>query len=621
MLLRVRITLLVVLIVVFIGAAFSIANWIMLDNNNERFDQSVMEGRAELWKQIINGQSSAMINGTSALIRDRDTRKALKRQDIEQLKENASTTYNLLHASGVISRLQITDPQGSVLYSSPVSFSGKSKKTLIEKAIKQGKVLTGIERDDDGKLLNIVAFPLSMRGKVIGAGVYAKDLSHAVDEFMQVNNSDVLVTSPQNKHDYVTNKELFNHMTDKLTQLPAESTAVMDRDESYFSVVHLPVIDEDGQIIAKFITAKDITESYNHQQAILLTSAITSIIVLIIAVVIVYMYMGFVLKPLGVAVDNLREISEGNLSLNIDVKSKDEIGALQQGMQTTIVKLRDTVSQMMSVTEQLGVASNNIGDSASQTRDGVYKEQAELAQLTTAITEMTATVQEVANNANVAASSTEESDGEARAGQQLVQQTISSIQSLASEIENASQVVSQLEDDSNKIGEILDVIRGIAEQTNLLALNAAIEAARAGEQGRGFAVVADEVRSLASRTQQSTQQIQGMIESLQRKSQDASGVMQTSQEKVSESVSLAAKSGDSLNTITEAVANISDMNMQIATAAEQQASVSEEINRNAVNINTISEDSAQGMDVIFKGTDELSDISRRLHDVVNTFKV
>ena len=621
MLLRVRITLLVVLIVVFIGASFFIANQITLNNNNERFDQSVMEGRAELWKQIINGQSSAMINGTSALIRDRDTRKALKKLDIEQLKENASTTYNLLHASGVISRLQITDPQGSVLYSEPVSFSGKSKKNLIEKAIKQGKVLSGIERDDDGKLLNIVAFPLSMRGKVIGAGVYAKDLSSAVEEFMQVNHSDVLISNPRNAQDYVTNKELFDHLTDDLAQLPAKSADVMERGENHFSVVHLPISDEDGQIIAKFITAKNITESYNHQQAILLTSTLISIAVLIVAIIIVYMYMGFVLRPLGRAVDNLREISEGNLSLNIDVESKDEIGALQQGMQTTIVKLRDIVSQTISMTEQLGVASQSIGNSASQTRDGVYKEQAELSQLTTAITEMTATVQEVANNANVAASSTEQSDGEAREGQHLVQQTITSIQSLASEIENASQVVSQLEDDSNKIGEILDVIRGIAEQTNLLALNAAIEAARAGEQGRGFAVVADEVRSLASRTQQSTQEIQDMIESLQNKSQNASQVMQTSQGKVQESVSLAAKSGDSLNTITEAVANISDMNIQIATAAEQQASVSEEINRNAVNINSISESSAKGMDVIFEGTDELADISRKLHEIVNTFKV
>lgn len=620
MLLRVRITLLVVLIVVFIGASFSIANWTTINNNKERFDQSIMEGRAELWKQIINGQSSAMINGTSALIRDRNTRKALKKQDIAQLNENASTTFNLLNASGVLTRLQITDAQGRVLYSEPVSFSGKSKKTLIEKALKQGKVLSGIERDDDGKLLNIVAFPLSMRGKVIGAGVYAKDLSHAVKEFKQVNHSDVLISSPRNDSDYVTSKELFDHFANHLSQLPAESTTIMDREDKYFSVVHLPISDE-AEVIAKFITAKDVTESYNQQQATLYVSTTISVVVLILSIVIVYMYMGFVLRPLGTAVENLREISEGNLSITIDVKSNDEIGAIQQGMQNTILKLRDIVSQIMSMTEQLGVASNNIGNSASQTRDGVHQEQAELSQLTTAITQMTATVQEVASNATVAASSTEQSDNEAREGQQLVQQTISSIQSLATEIDNASQVVNQLEGDSNAIGAILDVIKGIAEQTNLLALNAAIEAARAGEQGRGFAVVADEVRSLASRTQQSTQEIQEMIENLQRKSQDASVVMGTSQNKVKESVLLAAKSGDSLNTITEAVANISDMNIQIATAAEQQASVSEEINRNAVNINNISEVSAEGMDVIFKGTDELAEISRRLNDIVNTFKI
>jgi len=619
MLLRVRITVLVVFIIILVGIAFETASWITLENSKERFEQSTMEGRSELWKQIINSQASAMANNTSALIRDRATRKALKNMDVAMLKENVSTTYNLLNASGVISRLQITDVVGKVLYSSNTSFSEKSRKLLIDKAITGGKVVSGIERDDDGKLLNVVAFPLSMRGKVIGSGVYAKDLTQAIAEFKNINNSSVIIVSANGDIDYVTDKDLFNGLNSGLSSMDSNSISVLNAQDNYYSVVNLPVKDDGGNVLASFITAKNFTESYNHQQSVNLISMIALIVVVLVSLLIVYLYMAFLLKPLDQAVSNLTEISEGNLSLDINVKSNDEIGSLQKGMRTTVEKLRDIISQIITMTGQLSNASNNIGHSAASTRDGVHKEQAELSQLTTAITEMTATVQEVARNASVAAESTEKADAEARGGQQLVQQTISSIKSLATEVDNASQVVNQVKEDSNAIGAILDVIRGIAEQTNLLALNAAIEAARAGEQGRGFAVVADEVRSLASRTQQSTQEIQDMIESLQSKVHGASLVMLSSQEKVNESVSLASKSGDSLNVITTAVTNISDMNIQIATAAEQQASVSEEINRNAVNINQISESSAEGVDVIFQGTDQLADITNSLNNIVNKF--
>jgi len=619
MLLRVRITILVVFIILFVGVSFETAKWITLENSKERFEQSTMEGRSELWKQIVSSQASAMANNTSAIIRDRATRKALKNLDTVKLKENASTTYNLLQASGVISRLQITDVGGRVLYSSDTSFADKSRKLIIDKAISGGKVVSGIERDDDGKLLNVVAFPLSMRGKVIGAGVYAKDLSQAIAEFKNINNSNVTIISTSGGVDYVTDKEMFNDLNSDLRIIESNSISVLNTENNYYSVVNLPVKDDGGNVLASFITAKDFTESYKHQQSVNLISMIALVFVVLVSLLIVYMYMAFVLKPLDKAVSNLTEISEGNLSLDVEVKSNDEIGSLQKGMRTTVEKLRGIISQIITMTGVLNDASNNIGHSAASARDGVHKEQAELSQLTAAITEMTATVQEVARNASVAAESTEKADIEARSGQQLVQQTISSIQALATEVENASQVVNQVKEDSNAIGAILDVIRGIAEQTNLLALNAAIEAARAGEQGRGFAVVADEVRSLASRTQQSTQEIQDMIESLQSKVHGASLVMLSSQEKVNESVSLAGKSGDSLNVITTAVTNISDMNIQIATAAEQQASVSEEINRNAVNINQISENTGQGVEVIFQGTDQLADITNSLQNIVNKF--
>ncbi|MGF1721974.1 methyl-accepting chemotaxis protein [Vibrio kyushuensis] len=621
MLLRSRITLLVVVLITLVVISLTVANQVTLANSNHRFEQSTMLGRSELWKQIINGQTKAMENATSTLIRDRDTRKALQRGQLDKLKESASTTYNLFSASGVLSRMQLTDTKGVVQFSSPVIQSrNNSKQALVDKAIKEGKLTHGIERDGDGKLLNIVVFPLSMRGKAIGTGIYGKELTQAIDDFKAINHSEVLIQSLDGNVDYVTEPSLFSALSQQLLQLESNSANIIEANNAYYSVINLPIKNDAGVTIAHFITAKDFTQSYLEQRStnILVTSIIIAIV--FIALFAVYKFMAHELKPLESSVSNLKELSAGDLSLSVEVTSSNEIGQLQDGLKITIESLRDIVSQIVSMIELLVATSSNIGNSAATTRDGVHTEQAELEQLTTAITELTATVKEIATSANVAASSTERSNKEAQNGQSLVQQTITSIESLAQEIEDANDVVKKVEDDSNAIGTIIDTIKGIAEQTNLLALNAAIEAARAGDQGRGFAVVADEVRTLASRTQTSTQEIQDMIESLQSKVESASQVMQSSQEKVRTSVELASQSGESLQSITEMASDISNMIIQIATAAEEQAAVSEEINRNAVNINTISQQSAEGADTIFKETDQLADVTTRLKNIVDRFK-
>jgi aerotaxis receptor len=227
-----------------------------------------------------------------------------------------------------------------------------------------------------------------------------------------------------------------------------------------------------------------------------------------------------------------------------------------------------------------------------QSSDGIRQQQSETDQVATAITEMAASVQEVARNAQNTADAADKADAEARAGRQVVADTGTAIGRLAAEVEKASGVIQQLETRSSEITSVLDVIRGIAEQTNLLALNAAIEAARAGEQGRGFAVVADEVRTLASRTQQSTQEIQSMIEKLQDGARSAVKVMTLSREQADSSVEQARHAAASLENITRSVSVITDMSAQIATAVEEQSAVGEEINRNVVSIRHISDANA-----------------------------
>ena len=275
---------------------------------------------------------------------------------------------------------------------------------------------------------------------------------------------------------------------------------------------------------------------------------------------------------------------------------------------------QDTANHLATATEQMQAQS----DSA---RQGVTRQQLETDQIATAINEMTATVQEVARSATDAANAAGQADIEASNGKNVVAQTIESIQTLAKNVEQAADVIQRLEMDTTEIGGVLDVIKGIADQTNLLALNAAIEAARAGEQGRGFAVVADEVRTLASRTQESTEEINNMIDKLQTGAKNAVDVMEKGREQARTGVEQASLAGQSLEAITQSVATINDMNTQIAGAAEEQSTVAEEINRSVVNISQVADETASNVAQVADSSAQLEALSVDLKQEVAKFQL
>ncbi|WP_108944996.1 methyl-accepting chemotaxis protein [Shewanella halifaxensis] len=313
--------------------------------------------------------------------------------------------------------------------------------------------------------------------------------------------------------------------------------------------------------------------------------------------------------------------ADSDLTRRIDITTKDELGQLSRSFNLMLDKFQSSLHSVAETSSSLAESSQGMATITADAAISVQTQRNELEMVATAMNEMTATVVEVAKNANDAADAAVQTDSQSQAGLEVVNNTVQAIESLAVGIERASQVVKDLEDDSHQIGSILDVIKGIAEQTNLLALNAAIEAARAGEQGRGFAVVADEVRTLASRTQESTEEIQRMIEKLQGGAKSAANAMSDSRQYVDDSVNHARSAGEVLESIAKAIATITDMNTQIATAAEEQSTVSEEINTNIVNISNAAEQTAEGTNISSKESENLAIMAQRLSVLVQEFKI
>ena len=328
-----------------------------------------------------------------------------------------------------------------------------------------------------------------------------------------------------------------------------------------------------------------------------------------------------IVTPLQTAVAQARRIASGDLSQDVQVQGSDELAMLMRAMHEMTANLRGLIGSMSDGVQQLASAAEELSAVTEQTSAGINQQKQETEQVATAVNEMSATVQDVARNAETAAESADAADSQARQGQAVVNQTIERIHELAESITNSSETIERLKHDSGNIGAILDVIKGISEQTNLLALNAAIEAARAGEAGRGFAVVADEVRSLAMRTKQSTNEIEELIRTLQQGAEEAVRSMGHNCSLADSSVDAAGETGRALQAITQSVSAIQQMNQQIAAAAEQQSAVAEGINRSVMNIRDVADQSAAASEETSASSADLARLSGDLQQQISRFRL
>ncbi len=325
--------------------------------------------------------------------------------------------------------------------------------------------------------------------------------------------------------------------------------------------------------------------------------------------------------PIARALEAAEEVAEGNLTRPITVDGNDEAGRLLAAMAKMQNKLRDTLQRIAGSATQLASAAEELNVVTDESARGLTQQNNEIEQAATAVNEMTSAVEEVARNAVSTSEASRNATTSAGDGRDLVQETVSAIERMSADVQATASLIGDLANESRDIGKVLDVIRGLADQTNLLALNAAIEAARAGEAGRGFAVVADEVRALAHRTQQSTSEIERMIGSIQTGTEHAVDSMRNSTERAESTLNIAKGAGLSLDTINTAIVEINERNLVIASAAEEQAQVAREVDRNLVNIRDLSVQSATGASQTSAASNELSRLAVDLNGMVGRFRL
>ncbi|WP_425666066.1 methyl-accepting chemotaxis protein [Vibrio tubiashii] len=358
-----------------------------------------------------------------------------------------------------------------------------------------------------------------------------------------------------------------------------------------------------------------------HYEAYLVQVVWQTVIMIVVFVILLLFAARVMLRQTQYLSDSIKTMAEKDLSVPIEMECKDEYGDVARELEKTRVQLQEMIKLQVDASQELAGLTEVMTLSMSETKESAQEEFNEIDQLATAMSEMSSTVQTVADHAQNASTLTESASGQAATGQRFVQDTVVKISELSQDISASAQAVNQVEESVDSIGSVVGTIQGISEQTNLLALNAAIEAARAGEAGRGFAVVADEVRNLAQRTQQATVEIQEMITQLQSSANSAVELMEKSVVEAAEGVELVTNAGSELDGIVGQVNQINDMNFQIATAAGQQSSVAGEMNQNLTNVRELVEASVTVVSELLETSEIMQQNAEELDKKITSFKI
>lgn len=624
--LSVLVTLLITLAIVLI---------VTLLHNRETIGQAQQRELNQLYRSLLtyvdaNGTLGEALSTLVASVPE--VQQAYDTQDREILKRTFLPGFEKLKKDYGVKQMQFhLPPATSLLRLHKLEKFGDDlsgfRYTILEVNEKH-KPVKGIESGVAGLGIRGVV-PVNSGGRHLGSLEVGMSLDKAfIDSFKQLYDADVTIylRDGDKFKTYATTLEGIELIPEADLSAAADGTAVLH--ELHNGKTHVATY---GNVLKDFsgktigVVALGIDADYYDEQLAELRNymLVLGFIALLIGAGVAWLSARAIVKPIHRLSESLANISEGeaDLTQRLQITGVCELAEMADHFNHFVARIQDTIGAVVNSTARLAQIVDDFSSAATQTNLGMQQQELQTAQIATAMNEMSSTVHEVAKNTTLAATSATEADHEAESGQKEVNATVNSINELAHHVDRASEVIGQLDKDSAEISKILDVIRGIADQTNLLALNAAIEAARAGEQGRGFAVVADEVRTLAQRTQKSTEDIRGMIDHVQKGASEAVQVMDEGHKRAQASVDQAARAGQALESITHAVDNITSMSTQIATASEEQSTVAEDINKNVHSITQVAQETAAGAAHIAQDAEQLAQLVEELNRQVGVFKI
>lgn len=582
MLLRTRITIaalsgaLVVAVVVGAAGRFSLSLF------EEKTVEQSLRYQGILWKKIATSTADGMEANFSGLTRNRDLQKAVRKGDTAAVAEAAQTTFNRLNMGEILDRLEVTNLEGNVLFSSHPESRGKTGKQIVFNAVRETKIAKGIIVDDDNAIIVATAFPLFYRGKPIGVGVYGRSIQSALDDYKANSGSDIFALREDGSMAYGTLETVPGEIMAVLPDFADRMDVTITIGAMAYEVSAQPIMGYTGSQVARMVTMTDTTEAYNRQRTFDISSyAIVGVMILVAGFGLFY-YLRANFLPLRHVINVLQSLSEGNTDVEVPAATReDEIGDLTNVVQVFLEKTIEIKRMDKERHDEREAAEAERRETRAALADEFETSVGGIVQgVSTAATEMHTSASGMAENAEdtnvrattvataaeqasvnvqtVASAAEELSASSAEIARQVTQSA--TISSRAVEQASAtSEKISGLADAANKIDEVVALITDIAEQTNLLALNATIEAARAGEAGKGFAVVASEVKNLANQTATATENISAQVAGIQASTRDA----------VSAIVEIAS-------TIEE----VNNITSNIAAAAEQQTAATDEIARN-----------------------------------------
>jgi methyl-accepting chemotaxis protein len=611
-----RLSLAVGVAIVLVATALLLIGEYLYDQLDLDFRHAYTNGQENLWVAVSESDRADMAANFKSLTRNRKLINALYRGQVENLRDLIGPTATRLKAMGIADNLVVATKEGKIAFSELSSTTGIG--ALAKQVLQNGKAAGGLELTPDGRLVNLVAIPLLDRADTVGVGVFEKGLDAVARKMKSSNGLEVVIQDGAGRQHAATVKRLpkLGHGIPGADQY--WEAAVDDRT---FGIASLPLRDADGQPVAVLHTLEDVTDSAQIRRRLQLVALAVAVGLLLLSVAAIGLYLKKMLQPLDSGIAHMERIAGGDLSIRITCQREDEFGQLLEAMRTMNDDLRELVGKIAGTADEVVTTVTQVQAASEQTDRHASDQRSGLEQLATALNQMTATANEVAQNISQLAASADQSLATADEGEHLVKQSAQGIEALASRIREGGDTVRDLQVKSERIGVVLEVIKNIAEQTNLLALNAAIEAARAGEAGRGFAVVADEVRTLAARTQDSTSEIEEIIGGVQSGVSRAVGVMEQSVEQAVQVSAQAATINHALETIHTQVSNISDLSAQVATAAEQQRATTEDMNRNIHGISELADATASRSSESAQSVSRLMELSQVLRQEVGKFKV